>query len=230
MTESLNSIAARFADGTNAATKLAAGKIYDLYEFYLREWADRPITLLELGVHSGESLKTLATYFKNGRIIGIDINDRGADFSSYPNVTFVMADQRYGARLAEICATHAPDGLDVIIDDASHYGTWSLMSYNSLFPFLKPGGYYMVEDWGTGYWDSWADGSRFQQFTPEVTDGQIGKRIPSHDFGMVGFVKYLVDEVMGSGIRPAMNAPFTRPDRLALMHVHKEVAVLQKAS
>jgi hypothetical protein len=55
------------------------------------------------------------------------------------------------------------------------------------------------------------------------------ERIPTHDFGMVGFVKYLVDEVMSSGIRASINAPLTRPNRLDLMHVHKSMVVLQKA-
>jgi cephalosporin hydroxylase len=184
---------------------------------------------LELGVHSGESLKTFATYFKNGKIIGIDIDDRGTDFSEFPGVTFAVGDQRDNAGLSRICSTHAPDGIDIIIDDASHFGEWSLISYNALFPFLKSGGLYIIEDWATGYWDDWPDGSRFQRFPPEPTDGHFSKRIPSHDFGMVGFVKYLVDEVTSSGIRPTMDAALTRPNRLDFMHVHKGLVVLKKA-
>jgi hypothetical protein len=161
--------------------------IYELYDEYFAAIRDRPITLLELGVYLGESLKVFGTYFENGRIIGIDIEDRGIDFSSHPNVRFEIGDQRNAARLSEVCATHASDGLDIIIDDASHIGTWSLMSYNALFPHLDPGGLYMIEDW------------------------------------------YLVDEVMSSGIRPSITAPITRPDRLELMHIHKQIVVLQKA-
>ena len=55
-----------------------------------------------------------------------------------------------------------------------------------------------------------------------------GNRIVSHDYGMVGFVKALVDEVMSRGIRPSMSAPLTRPDRLAAMHVHKGAVVLRR--
>src|SRR5438105_3097400 len=110
-----------FADGSNPNTKLAAD-LYGLYDSYLGYLVDRPFTLLELGVHSGESLKTFATYFPRARIIGVDIQDQGADFSAFPNVAFELGDQRDAARLAEICRAHAPDGLDVIIDDASHLG------------------------------------------------------------------------------------------------------------
>ncbi|HUV09939.1 MAG TPA: hypothetical protein VMX12_03105, partial [Acidimicrobiia bacterium] len=38
---------------------------------------------------------------------------------------------------------------------------------------------YAIEDWGTGYWESWPDGAQFE---------------PDHTAGMVGFVKSLVDE------------------------------------
>jgi SAM-dependent methyltransferase len=226
----LREIAQRFSDGGNPATKLAAGALYERYDQYFRGLADQPVTLLELGVHSGESLKTFATYFARGRVIGIDVTDRGTDFSDFPNISFQLCDQRDAGKLDDICSRWVPGGLDIIIDDASHYGLWSLMSYNALFAHLKPGGLYVVEDWATGYWDDWPDGSRFQRFTAGSMDGTVGKRIPSHDFGMVGFIKYLVDEVASKGIRASRNAPFTQPDRLESMHVHKELVVLKKAA
>ena len=230
MPDRLTEIARRFSDGSNPATRLAAGALYELYERYVGHLADQPVTLLELGVHSGESLKTFATYFAKGKIVGIDATDRSVDYSAFPSIAFRVCDQRNGPQLAAICAELAPDGLDIIIDDASHVGTWSLLSYQALFDHLRPGGYYVVEDWGTGYWDDWPDGSHFQQFTPDATFGKLGKRIPSHDFGMVGFVKYLVDEVAGGRIRPTSKAPRSRPDRMQEMHVHKEMVVLRKAS
>jgi len=226
----MRQIAQRFSDASNPSMKLNAGALYERYDQYLSALADQPVTLLELGVYSGESLKTFASYFAKGRIVGIDITDRGADFSDFPNIAFRLCDQRDAQTLGSICSTLAPDGLDIIVDDASHYGLWSLMSYNALFAHLKPGGLYIVEDWATGYWDDWRDGSRFQRFAPESADEIVGKRIPSHDFGMVGFVKYLVDEVAGSGIRSSAKAPITRPDRLESMHVHKEMVVLKKTS
>jgi SAM-dependent methyltransferase len=230
MSGDLIEIASRFSDARDPITRLAARGIYELHEHYFRHLADQPISLLELGVHKGASLKTFATYFAKGQVVGVDAKDKGADYAAFPNVTFRVCDQRDGPRLATLCAELAPDGFDIIIDDASHIGTWSLASYQALFDHLKPGGFYVVEDWGTGYWDDWPDGSRFQQFTADSTFGAIGKRIPSHDFGMVGFVKYLVDEVAGGRIRLTSTAPRSRPDRLQAMHVHKQMVVLEKAS
>jgi hypothetical protein len=84
-------------------------------------------------------------------------------------------------------------GIDLVIEDASHIGYLSKITFDIVFPFLKSGGAYFIEDWGTGYWDSWIDGSRFQIFHQVPHNNNIPKRIPSHDFGMVGFVKSLVD-------------------------------------
>ena len=86
-----------------------------------------------------------------------------------------------------------------------------------------PGGFYFVEDWATGYWTDFPDGGAFAEAAID------GKRIVSHDHGMVGFVKALVDEVMSRGIRPSMTARPTRPNRLETMHVHKAAVVLTKA-
>jgi SAM-dependent methyltransferase len=225
---SLRELAVLQSVGDNPQTKLAAAGIYELYDEYFAPLRECPVVLLELGVAHGESLKTFASYFQRGKVIGIDNENRGLDFSSHPNVRFELGDQRDAARLSEVCAEHAPDGIDIVIDDASHIGAWSLRSYRALFPFLKPGGFYVVEDWATGYWADWPDGGLFEDLALDH-GGPVPKRIPTHDYGMVGFVKHLVDEVMSSGIRPSMGAALTRPDRLDVMHVHKPVIVLRKA-
>jgi hypothetical protein len=219
---SLCEVAARFSEKSDLNTKLAAD-LWGLYDAYLKHLVGQPFTMLELGVHSGVSLKTFATVFPQARVIGVDIDECGTDFSDFPNIRFERGDQRDAERLAAICRAHAPDGVDVIIDDASHLGAYSLASYMALFPFWKPGGLYFVEDWATGYWTSWPDGGAFRETAAD------GSRVLSHDYGMVGFVKCLVDEVMGYGIRLGPDVPFTRPDRLSEMRVHKGMVVLRKA-
>ncbi len=47
---------------------------------------------------------------------------------------------------------YAPEGFDVIIDDASHMGITSARSLQHLYrQHLRAGGTYVIEDWGTGY-------------------------------------------------------------------------------
>lgn len=226
MRESLTEIARGICVNADATAKPV--KFYAIYDRYFGDFTDRPIALLELGVHSGESLKVWASYFPLGNIIGVDITESGADFSAYPNIVFERGDQADPDRLKEILRSHAPAGLDIIIDDASHIGHNSAASYATLFPCLKPGGLYVIEDWGTGYFDDWPDGSHFQRFHSEAVDGQIAKRIPSHDFGMVGFVKSLVDQVAGDNVKPLHTAAPTRPDTMSFMHFYKEMVIIEK--
>jgi hypothetical protein len=75
-----------------------------------------------------------------------------------------------------------------------------------------------------------ATAADFQRFAPESADEIVGKRIPSHDFGMVGFVKYLVDEVAGSASAQAQRRrSLGRTDWNRCMS-HKEMVVLKKTS
>ena len=223
----LSEIAESISDASDERTKPLY--YYDRYEPYFAKLSDQPVKVLELGVHMGDSLKVLSSYFRHGTIVGADIKDPGIDFSKYPNAVFVTGDQREGDQLRTISSTYAPEGWDIIIDDASHYGTWSLLSYEALFPYLKPGGLFVVEDWATAYWDDWPDGSRYQRITPIVPKDHIPKRIPSHDFGMVGFVKYLVDELVA---RPATtrSSPIIHERRFEWMQIATGFAILKKAS
>jgi hypothetical protein len=227
MGETLVEIGRRICANADATAKPL--KIYAIYDRYFGDFSDRAISLLELGVHTGESLKVWASYFPRGTIIGVDILENRADFSDYPNIIFERADQTNSDRLKEIYLTHAANGLDIVVDDASHVGVNSAASYATLFPYLNPGGLYIIEDWGTGYFDDWPDGGHFQKFYSEAVDGQIPKRIPSHDFGMVGFVKSLVDEVAGDNVKPTLRAAPARPNVMSFMHLYKETAVIRKS-
>jgi Methyltransferase domain len=224
MAPSLIDIARRIvtlSEGTKAA------HIYALYDQYFRESHGRPITLLELGIYRGESLKVFASYFESGTVIGVDIVDRNIDFSGYPNIVAVIADQQSERQLNDVCARHAPNGLDIVIDDASHVGSASRMSYDALLPMLNPGGLYIVEDWGTGYWNDWPDGRALRASGVGGFRWQSKSRIPSHDFGMVGFLKSRFEDITFDISRGG--GPIRSP-KLAFMHVYGAVAVLKKLS
>jgi predicted O-methyltransferase YrrM len=51
-----------------------------------------------------------------------------------------------------------PASFDLIIDDASHDYVVTLRSFNRLFPRLRSGGIYVLEDWGWAHWRGiWQD-------------------------------------------------------------------------
>jgi hypothetical protein len=55
-------------------------------------------------------------------------------------------------KIRDIIQTEFPDGIDLIIDDASHLFDLTLKSFEISFPYLKPNGYYTIEDWGWAHW------------------------------------------------------------------------------
>jgi hypothetical protein len=168
-------------------------RYYEIYEQALREEGLSPKFILEIGVYEGESTKALARCFPSAHIVAVDLNLREIDFSDYENVHYLQCDQTDSAKLQSICKDHFPDGVDLVIDDASHIGHFSRLTFNYVIPYVKSGGLYIVEDWGTGYWETWVDGGLFADRKIPSPAGRIPKSIKSHNFGMVGFVKSLVD-------------------------------------
>jgi len=198
------------------------------YEDAFTELVDRDVRLLELGVKHGGSLLLWRDYFERGAIVGLDINPVSIDDASGRIHTY-QGPQQDTALLTRIAHEVAPDGFDVIIDDCSHIGVLSRVSFWHLFDnHLKPGGLYIIEDWGTGYWDHWVDGAKYKPGTKSFSQPlykltrilarlqQVPslKRLPfvrtllrqakasvvrrefhSHDCGMVGLVKELIDEL-----------------------------------
>lgn len=158
------------------------------YEKFFSDLVDKNIVLFELGVLRGGSMLMWRDYFLNGTIVGLDINN--VDINDPTGRTrFYQGSQTDIELLNKIAAENAPNGFDIIIDDASHLGKLTQTSFWHLFDHhLKSGGIYVIEDWGTGYWDSWPDGKCYEKLPP----GE--KRIVSHDYGMVGFIKELIDE------------------------------------
>lgn len=188
-------------------TDKIANRYLERYDPVLEPWVDKEIVLLELGVQQGGSLVLWRDYFPRGTIVGIDIK-QPKEFTPTERVHLYLGSQADTPFLSRVANEVAPDGFDIIIDDASHYGLLTKTSFWHLFDNrLKPGGLYVIEDWGTGYWDDWPDGKsldlesyRRPLFTPSQLllkiAGKLKLKFPMrcHSYGMVGFVKQLVDE------------------------------------
>jgi SAM-dependent methyltransferase len=199
----------------------------EAYATHFEPIRDRPVKLLELGIFRGHSLLLWQEYFPAGLIAGLDI-----DPVSLPGpgsrIRMYQGSQADCPLLDRVRLECAPEGFDVIIDDASHVGSLTKVSFWHLFRrHLKPGGLYVIEDWGTGYWESWADGARYRGSVAEPGSDAgapgVGKpaeaglpEFHSHAFGMVGFVKELVDECgVGDITHPRFGIPPARSSSIA---------------
>jgi SAM-dependent methyltransferase len=222
--------------GSYDTDKTASGYLRE-YDRLFAELVDQPIRLLELGVRTGGSLQLWRDYFPAAHIVGIDIEPPpGLDLGE--RVTILRGRQEDAAFLRAMARTHAPQGFDVIIDDASHYAALTRAAFDALFDdHLRPGGLYVIEDWGTGYFEDWPDG-RLLHPPASALAGRLAallpwrrNRLPSHDHGMVGLVKQLVDEQgAGDATRRRLHRPDpdARPSRFASMTVYPGMVAVRK--
>jgi len=112
---------------------------------YERRFADRrdeEITLLEIGVWKGQSLRTWRDYFPAGQIYGIDVVEES--IFEEERIRCFLGDQRNAEFLAGVVADTGP--LDIVVDDGSHRGVDHVASFAALWPHLKEGGWYCIED------------------------------------------------------------------------------------
>lgn len=120
----------------------------DIYERYLTPLRHAPIKLLELGVAAGGSLRMWKEYFPHADIHGIDINPE-CQAHAEARITVHTLSQGDAEGLAELA--RSVGGFDLIIDDASHINQLTIAAFDALFPHLRPGGYYIMEDLGMSY-------------------------------------------------------------------------------
>jgi hypothetical protein len=125
------------------------------YQAHFAPLRKKRITLLEIGVggyedplRGGESLRLWKAYFPNARIFGIDVFDKRA--LEEPRIRTFQGSQEDPAFLARVVAETGP--LDIVIDDGSHVNAHVLASFEALFPHLREGGVYVLEDLQTSYW------------------------------------------------------------------------------
>lgn len=150
--------------GTLYGTDKIGGHFYTThYMTHLNKFKYKRINLLEIGVggyenpHSGgESLRMWKKYFLFGKIFGLDIYDKSALQENRIKIfkgSQVDKDFLY-------TVTDEIGEIDIIIDDGSHINEHVIETFKLLFPKLKDGGIYVIEDTQTSYWEDYGGDSK----------------------------------------------------------------------
>lgn len=139
---------------------------------------DEKLNIVEIGVWEGASLRMWRDYFPNATITGVDKHDRDIQVEG---VEIVICSQD-SPELPDLL----PARLDIIIDDASHINSLTIQTFKNLFPHLKPGGLYIIEDLQTSYDSTNYDGDPNPWTLKSDTAMQFCKRLTDelnkHDF------------------------------------------------
>jgi predicted O-methyltransferase YrrM len=137
---------------------LQVEKPRDLVERYIAIIEEvQPKRIVELGIRRGGSTALLSELARPEKLVAVEIEPRlPSGLSRYLEQSgrrdivraYCGVDQSDRTRLGGIVAEEFEgNSLDLVIDDASHYYEQTLASFEVLFPHLRPGGLFIIEDW-----------------------------------------------------------------------------------
>lgn len=117
---------------------------FEIYHRHLAKFVGREAHMAEVGIYSGGSLSMWRSYFgPNMRIHGIDIEEACRVYET-DGIEVSIGDQADRAFWAKF-RSKAPE-LDILIDDGGHTPEQQRVTFEEMFPHLRPGGVYICED------------------------------------------------------------------------------------
>lgn len=125
--------------GSDKNTRHSYGPVYERLLMPIRDTA---AAILELGVLGGGSVRAWQQFFPNAVVVGIDNNPDLTKFK-LERVELHTGDVTDADTLNRILGDRE---FDLIVDDASHWDHDQNKSWEILWPRVKIGGYYVIED------------------------------------------------------------------------------------
>lgn len=148
--------------GKTGHDKISLLKNHEMLEIYRKLTIDTPVrSVFEIGYFQGGMPLFLADMISPEKIVAVDwfpppdeltsLIARSGLTSSIELIGNI--DQADTARIRSILDDQfGLEPLDLIIDDCSHYYPQTKACVEALFGYLKPGGKYIIEDWGWTHW------------------------------------------------------------------------------
>jgi hypothetical protein len=149
----------RYRDAYFAPRRFSSDKwdsYFEVYDHVYGHLYGRDIVYFEIGVQNGGSLEIARSLFgARSRIIGMDIDEAcGALVGAGLADAIYLGSQTDEALLDRILAENPP--FDLVVDDASHQQYDMVATFVHLFPRLKEGAIYLIEDTATVHSDQHA--------------------------------------------------------------------------
>lgn len=133
--------------------------LIDRYRELCNEFTGR--TIFELGIAEGGSTVLMALLARPRKLVAVDLEpDRLAALDGLAERRGLVDVIRphYGVDQADRRRLHAildeelgDEPLDLVVDDCSHQLEPTRASFEALFPRLRPGGLYVIEDWNNDH-------------------------------------------------------------------------------
>jgi autotransporter strand-loop-strand O-heptosyltransferase len=137
--------------GIKYGTDKVSHQFTPFYNKFLEPIRNSVVSLLEVGVFGGASLRMWEEYFPNARIFGFDEND--TSFCNTDRIKTFVANQSKIIDLHDAVVSTDCPYYDIIIDDGSHFMDDQQKTMGFLFKYLSSGGYFIMEDLHTSNFD-----------------------------------------------------------------------------
>jgi hypothetical protein len=159
------------------------GKPRHMVEKALEIQAERRISrVFEMGILRGGSVVLYDIIFRPERIVAIDHDPNPVDeLENYirNHRKSEIVKPYYGVsqddreKMEKLLSLQFPSrDIDLIIDDASHLYAQTREAFNICFPYVAPGGLYVIEDWAWAHWsgDYWQKENAFFKDKPALSN------------------------------------------------------------
>ena len=127
-----------------------------LYSQIFAAYRSSATSMFEIGVNRGGSIMMWRDYFSKAQVYGIDRTMRKCLIpkDERDRITILQLDQSFKEGLEGFGKKYGP--FDVGIDDGSHVWSHQILTFETLWPYIKPGGTFVIEDVVTSY-DAWVN-------------------------------------------------------------------------
>lgn len=106
------------------------------------------IRMVELGIQSGGSMLMWRHAFGERLkiLVGMDINPKTRAWERFGSNVKVEIGSQADPEFLQSISSKYPEGFDIIIDDGSHVPEHIFITFVKLWPSLRPGGVFIIED------------------------------------------------------------------------------------
>jgi cephalosporin hydroxylase len=216
--------------------------VIGLYDAFFRSVPDfQPRHVFEIGIWRAGSAVLFVELFEPDKLVAIDLGQKtrmgpgtlrhleawfkGRGDQAKQTQLYWEVDQADVRQLRDLARRELMGTVDFVVDDASHFYTPTCRSFDALFPYVRPGGWYAIEDWSWSYEAIFQDPRHPWALTASparlITDlvavaGQHPTLIPAIRIaGQIAFVQRGSDE-LDDTFTLARYVPRERPGRLAV--------------
>jgi hypothetical protein len=192
----------------------------EIYARYFSPLREKPIKFLEIGIYKGSSVKLWEDYFPGAELHFMDITLEHVEYTSQRS-HYHVANQESPQDLHRFIE-ETGGYFDIIIDDGGHTMNQQITSFQYLFPHIKSGGMYIIEDLHTSYWPQFG-GSMSRR--PKKTTIEYLKTLIDE----VNFVGYRTSRASHRNIDPSIsNEMNLHREKIESIHFYDSLVIIIK--